>query len=63
MAPAAALHVAADGAPVLSLTVTSVGAGLTAVATRGMFADWPLAQLFDASGAFPVVPWLASIDA
>lgn len=58
--PVAALQA---GGTVLSLTVSGVRAGLTAVASRGMFADWPLAQLFDATGTFPVVPWLANVDA
>ena len=44
----------------LMLTVTGVTAGATAVSTRGMFADWPLAQLFNNEG-FPAVPWLSAL--
>jgi hypothetical protein len=43
------------------LLSVDVAAGLTAVATRGMFADWPIAQLHSADGNFPVLPWLAPI--
>ena len=40
----------------LVLTVSGVATGITAVATRGMFADWPISYLYNSEG-FPVVPW------
>jgi len=57
--PRAALT--ADGAG-LQLVVTGVASGLTAIATRGMFADWPVASLSNADG-FPCTPWLEPVEA
>lgn len=45
---------------VLSLQAPS-GSGLTAVATRGLFGNWPVVQLYNGH-ALPAEPWLANVD-
>lgn len=52
---------AALSSDAMSLLITvPAPAGVTAVATRGYFANWPLVQVYNAAG-LPAEPWLANI--
>ena len=51
----------ADGIALL-LTISGVRAGLAVNASRGLFANWPLAQLWGGAG-FPALPWLEPLGA
>jgi len=46
----------------LVLTATGVPAGQQAVATRGLFANWPVVQLYNEDG-LPAEPWLMNVSA
>ena len=57
--PPAGVSLSADGSQ-LVLAVAAAPAGATAVGTRGMHADWPLAMLHNGCG-FPVEPWRVEV--
>jgi hypothetical protein len=55
--------VSSDGSSLL-LTLTlppNLPAGTTAVATRGLFGNWPVVQLYNVPG-LPAEPWLANVS-